>query len=116
MRRRSTSRITQLKNENPQGGPGAPGGLAVADGTTLLTHAPLGTPRQFGSLAVNNAQAVLRADALDPNGLDRDGNGIACPNLPGPKDKKPVDRDFMTDVDGAPSEHARIGPGPRPGT
>ncbi|MER6254989.1 excalibur calcium-binding domain-containing protein [Streptomyces sp. NPDC001584] len=49
-----------------------------------------------------DAQAVLRADALDPNGLDRDGDGLACPNLPEPKDKKPVHRDFMTDVDGAP--------------
>ncbi|WP_330294370.1 excalibur calcium-binding domain-containing protein [Streptomyces sp. NBC_00503] len=49
-----------------------------------------------------DAQAVLRADALDPNGLDRDGNGIACPDLPKPADKKPVHRDFMTDVDGAP--------------
>ncbi|MFJ8159453.1 excalibur calcium-binding domain-containing protein [Streptomyces sp. NPDC096136] len=49
-----------------------------------------------------DAQAVLRANALDPNGLDRDGDGIACPNLPKPTDKKPVRRDFMTDVDGAP--------------
>ncbi|GAA2663665.1 excalibur calcium-binding domain-containing protein [Streptomyces lunalinharesii] len=49
-----------------------------------------------------DAQAVLRADALDPNGLDRDGDGIACPNLPEPTDKKPVHRDFMTDKDGAP--------------
>ncbi|MEU6311478.1 excalibur calcium-binding domain-containing protein [Streptomyces sp. NPDC047014] len=54
----------------------------------------------FGSQA--DAQAVLRADALDPNGLDRDGDGIACPDLGGPKDRKPVHRDFMTDVDGAP--------------
>ncbi|MFJ3841478.1 excalibur calcium-binding domain-containing protein [Streptomyces sp. NPDC090054] len=49
-----------------------------------------------------DAQAVLRADALDPNELDRDGDGIACPNLPKPKDKDPVHRDFMTDLDGAP--------------
>ncbi|WP_078913349.1 MULTISPECIES: excalibur calcium-binding domain-containing protein [unclassified Streptomyces] len=49
-----------------------------------------------------DAQAVLRADTLDPNGLDRDGDGIACPDLPEPKDEKPVHRDFMTDVDGAP--------------
>ncbi|MEW2133195.1 excalibur calcium-binding domain-containing protein [Streptomyces sp. NPDC005435] len=49
-----------------------------------------------------DAQAVLRADALDPNGLDRDGDGIACPKLPGPADEKPVHRDFMTDKDGAP--------------
>ncbi|MFJ3642900.1 excalibur calcium-binding domain-containing protein [Streptomyces sp. NPDC090108] len=49
-----------------------------------------------------DAQAVLRADSLDPNGLDRDGDGIACPGLPAPTDKKPVHRDFMTDKDGAP--------------
>lgn len=49
-----------------------------------------------------DAQAVLRADTLDPNGLDTDGDGIACPNLPGPTDKKAVHRDFMTDKDGAP--------------
>ncbi|MER8185840.1 excalibur calcium-binding domain-containing protein [Kitasatospora sp. NPDC094015] len=49
-----------------------------------------------------DAQAVLRADALDPNALDRDGDGIACPGLPGPKDGKPVQRDFLTDLDGAP--------------
>ncbi|MEU8775441.1 excalibur calcium-binding domain-containing protein [Streptomyces sp. NPDC048606] len=49
-----------------------------------------------------DAQAVLRADPLDPNALDRDGDGIACPNLPEPTDKRPVRRDFMTDVDGAP--------------
>jgi hypothetical protein len=28
------------------------------------------------------AQAVLRADPSDPNGLDRDGNGWACESLP----------------------------------
>ncbi|WP_281205431.1 prepilin-type N-terminal cleavage/methylation domain-containing protein [Streptomyces sp. Isolate_45] len=44
----------------------APGGLAVTDGTTLLTQAPLGSPRQFGSLAVNNATDKLYA--LDPDG------------------------------------------------
>ncbi|CAM5504291.1 hypothetical protein SXANM310S_03649 [Streptomyces xanthochromogenes] len=49
-----------------------------------------------------DAQAVLRADALDPNELDRDGDGIACPSLPKPTDRKPVHRDFMTDKDGAP--------------
>ncbi|MEV7413835.1 excalibur calcium-binding domain-containing protein [Streptomyces sp. NPDC089919] len=49
-----------------------------------------------------DAQAVLRADPLDPNDLDRDGDGIACPDLPGPKDEKEVHRDFMTDKDGAP--------------
>ncbi|MFJ8043974.1 excalibur calcium-binding domain-containing protein [Kitasatospora sp. NPDC096147] len=49
-----------------------------------------------------DAQAVLRADALDPNGLDRDGDGLACPALPGPADHRPVPRDYLTDLDGAP--------------
>ncbi|MFK0216668.1 hypothetical protein ACIQWN_00595 [Streptomyces vinaceus] len=55
-----------------------------------------------GFKAQADAQAVLRADPIDPNGLDRDGDGVACPELRGPTDKKPVHRDFMTDVDGAP--------------
>ncbi|MFJ3841479.1 prepilin-type N-terminal cleavage/methylation domain-containing protein [Streptomyces sp. NPDC090054] len=42
----------------------APGGLGVTDGTTMLTQATLGKPRQFGSLAVNNTTAKLYA--LDP--------------------------------------------------
>ncbi|WP_330294371.1 hypothetical protein [Streptomyces sp. NBC_00503] len=42
----------------------APGGLGVADGTTLLTQAPLGTPSQFVALAVNNATAKVYA--VDP--------------------------------------------------
>ncbi|MEU3838692.1 prepilin-type N-terminal cleavage/methylation domain-containing protein [Streptomyces sp. NPDC028635] len=40
---------------------GAPGGLGMADGTTLLTQAPLGTPRQFGALAVNDTTAKVYA-------------------------------------------------------
>ncbi|MFD7560474.1 prepilin-type N-terminal cleavage/methylation domain-containing protein [Streptomyces sp. NPDC059835] len=41
---------------------GSPGGLAVADGTTLLTQAsPLGMPREFASLAVNNTTAKVYA-------------------------------------------------------
>ncbi|WP_158820793.1 hypothetical protein [Streptomyces sp. NRRL S-515] len=39
-----------------------------------------------------DAQAVLRFQPADPNDLDDDGNGIACPDLPGPKDVKPVRR------------------------
>ncbi|MFK0197157.1 prepilin-type N-terminal cleavage/methylation domain-containing protein [Streptomyces lavendulae] len=42
----------------------APGGLGVADGTTLLTQAPLGTSRFFGSLAVNNTTGKVYA--VDP--------------------------------------------------
>jgi hypothetical protein len=30
----------------------------------------------------DEAQAVLDADPTDPNGLDGDGNGIACEDLP----------------------------------
>lgn len=37
-----------------------------------------------------DAQAVLRADPLDPNGLDRDVDGIACETNRAPKDVLPV--------------------------
>lgn len=49
-----------------------------------------------------DAQAVLRADPTDPNGLDRDGDGIACTTLPGPTDTNAVQRQFVTDEGGAP--------------
>ncbi|GGZ93155.1 hypothetical protein [Streptomyces subrutilus] len=39
-----------------------------------------------------DAQAVLRFDPADPNHLDGARKGVACPNLPGPKDVKPVRR------------------------
>ncbi|MFD8912672.1 hypothetical protein [Streptomyces sp. NPDC059575] len=39
-----------------------------------------------------DAQAVLRFAPADPNHLDGDKNGIACPDLPRPKDVKPVRR------------------------
>lgn len=49
-----------------------------------------------------DAQAVLRAERTDRNGLDKDGDGIACPELPAPKDTIAVERLFITDKDGAP--------------
>lgn len=59
--------VAQLKTENAPDGVDSPGGLGVADGTTLLTQAPLGT-RPFGSLAVNNATSKVYA--VDPvNGM-----------------------------------------------
>ena len=36
------------------------------------------------------AQAHLRADPSDPDGLDSDGDGIACETLPAPYDRTPV--------------------------
>lgn len=39
-----------------------------------------------------DAQAVLRADPLDPNRLDADLDGIACESRPVPKDLVPVPR------------------------
>ncbi|MFD4372365.1 hypothetical protein [Streptomyces sp. NPDC058486] len=39
-----------------------------------------------------DAQAVLRFAPADPNRLDPDGNGVACPDLSGAKDVKPVRR------------------------
>jgi hypothetical protein len=39
------------------------------------------------------AQAVLRADPRDPNGLDgNDNDGIACESRPSPFDRNPVAR------------------------
>jgi hypothetical protein len=37
-----------------------------------------------------DAQAVLRADPTDPNGLDTNRDGIACPELAEPRDTTPV--------------------------
>ncbi|MEV7413837.1 hypothetical protein [Streptomyces sp. NPDC089919] len=37
-----------------------------------------------------DAQAVLRFQPTDPNDLDEDDDGIACPDLPAPKDVKTV--------------------------
>jgi hypothetical protein len=39
-----------------------------------------------------DAQAVLRADPSDPNGLDRDKDGIACESNKAPRDLAPVAR------------------------
>jgi hypothetical protein len=39
-----------------------------------------------------DAQSVLRADPTDPNGLDRDVDGIACETNKAPKDLVPVAR------------------------
>jgi hypothetical protein len=47
-------------------------------------------------------RADRRADRSDPNWLDENGDGIACPELPGPRDEAPVDRIIMTDICGAP--------------
>jgi excalibur calcium-binding domain-containing protein len=38
------------------------------------------------------AHQNLRANPGDPNGLDRDRDGIACEDLPAPKDTNPVPR------------------------
>ncbi|MER5867067.1 hypothetical protein [Kitasatospora sp. NPDC002040] len=46
--------------------------------------------QDFASQA--DAQAVLRFGPADPNRLDSDRNGVACPDLPAPKDVKPVRR------------------------
>lgn len=43
-----------------------------------------------------DAQAVLRVQPDDSNKLDEDGDGIACPDLPAPKDLNPVSRDTLT--------------------
>lgn len=39
-----------------------------------------------------DAQAVLRADPMDPNRLDTDLDGVACESRPVPRDLVPVPR------------------------
>lgn len=56
----------------------APAALAQAD-TDCSDYASQAT-----------AQAALRADPSDPNGLDGDGDGIACESNPAPFDRTPV--------------------------
>lgn len=53
--------VAQHKSDAAPGVPAAPGGIAVADVTTLLPHAPLARPHLFGALAVNNATAKVYA-------------------------------------------------------
>jgi hypothetical protein len=57
------------------------------------------TPAAFGQQDLDcedfdsqaDAQAELRADPSDPNGLDgNDDDGIACESLPAPRDEVPV--------------------------
>ncbi|MFE5541095.1 prepilin-type N-terminal cleavage/methylation domain-containing protein [Streptomyces sp. NPDC056492] len=68
-------KVALLKNFNrifvaqlyQSGANAAPGGLGAADGTTLLSQAPLGTPRHLSALAVNNTTAkVYAVYAVDP--------------------------------------------------
>ncbi|MFJ8013478.1 prepilin-type N-terminal cleavage/methylation domain-containing protein [Streptomyces sp. NPDC096339] len=59
--------VAQRRVENPDPKLASPGGLGVADGTTMLTQAPLGMPREFASLAVNNTTAkVYAVDSTNP--------------------------------------------------
>ncbi|MFF3171539.1 prepilin-type N-terminal cleavage/methylation domain-containing protein [Streptomyces sp. NPDC057900] len=53
--------VTQLKTADTQDDTESPGGLGVADGTTLLRQAPLGRPREFAAVAVNNTTAKVYA-------------------------------------------------------
>ncbi|MEU8764262.1 prepilin-type N-terminal cleavage/methylation domain-containing protein [Streptomyces sp. NPDC048659] len=56
--------VAQFAAAGPGGTPGPPGGIGSSDAGTLLTGEPLGTPDQFGALAVNEATAKLYA--VDP--------------------------------------------------
>ncbi|MEV7611911.1 prepilin-type N-terminal cleavage/methylation domain-containing protein [Streptomyces sp. NPDC089799] len=62
--------VAQRRIEAEENIPGSPGGLGVADGTTLLTQAPLGTPSEFVSLAVNNSTAKVYAVNLKNNRVE----------------------------------------------
>ncbi|MGV9340206.1 prepilin-type N-terminal cleavage/methylation domain-containing protein [Streptomyces sp. NPDC003688] len=59
-------KVAVLRNFNrifvaQQNGGGPPGGIGVVDGGTLLPQSPLGTPRQFSAMAVNNTTGKLYA-------------------------------------------------------
>ncbi|MEV7413836.1 prepilin-type N-terminal cleavage/methylation domain-containing protein [Streptomyces sp. NPDC089919] len=65
----SAHKFALLKNYNrvfvaQQNSGTAPGGIGVADGSTLLTQEPLGTGRAFGAVAVNNTTSKVYA--VDP--------------------------------------------------
>jgi hypothetical protein len=61
--------------------------LSAVAGVGAITLSPLAAAaqdldcRNFATQA--EAQAVLDQDPSDPNGLDRDNDGIACESLPG---------------------------------
>ena len=80
-------------------GPGGPPPPAI-DVKRYVGHGNVADCTTFKAQA--DAQAVLRAEPTDRNGLDLDGDGIACPERPGPKDTVAVERLFITDKDGAP--------------
>ena len=52
----------------------------------VLAEAPVGAQEDVGNCGAyatqEEAQAVLDADPSDPEGLDPDGNGVACEGLP----------------------------------
>ncbi|MGQ0678793.1 MAG: hypothetical protein ACT4OM_03900 [Actinomycetota bacterium] len=58
------------------------------DPKRYIQHGDAYSCLEFASQA--DAQAVLRADPSDPNKLDDDGDGIACPDQPEPEDRTPV--------------------------
>ncbi|SDP10122.1 Excalibur calcium-binding domain-containing protein [Klenkia soli] len=57
--------------------------LATAGLTLALTGTASAADLNCSDFATRDqAQAVLDADRSDPNGLDRDGDGVACESLP----------------------------------
>ena len=57
--------------------------LATAGLTLALTGTASAADLDCSDFATRaEAQAVLDADRSDPNGLDRDGDGVACESLP----------------------------------
>ncbi len=68
--------------------------LAVVGMLTMLVAVPALAQDTLNCMDFDSqadAQAELRADPSDPNGLDgNDDDGIACESLPGPTDTTPV--------------------------
>src|SRR5215211_1300829 len=72
--------------------------VAVAAVLALISLRPSSSAPAFADLNCSDfpnqaaAQANLRANPSDPNGLDRDRDGIACESNRCPCDRVPVDR------------------------
>ena len=79
----------------------------------VLAEAPVGAQEDVGNCGAyatqEEAQAVLDADPSDPEGLDPDGNGVACEGLPSAAASEVTADDAASDGGDAAGEMAGTG-------